>query len=127
MVFGTVGKTTKVDTPTKKLNSPQGPPTDGKAIAKPGSTSSASNQQHRQPSNPQVPNLEPWEEAGAPQIPTGLSPEEQGVYKKLIGVRKRRGRQAPPRVVVITDLGKDYDDLAAMVVLKELHRLGLSK
>jgi len=26
--------------------------------------------------------------------------------------------------VVITDLAKDYDDLAAMVVLKELHRLG---
>jgi len=29
-----------------------------------------------------------------------------------------------PGVVVITDLAKDYDDLAAMVVLKELHRLG---
>jgi hypothetical protein len=26
--------------------------------------------------------------------------------------------------VVITDLAKDYGDLAAMVVLKELHRLG---
>jgi hypothetical protein len=27
-------------------------------------------------------------------------------------------------VVVITDVAKDYDDLAAIVVLKELHRLG---
>ena len=26
-----------------------------------------------------------------------------------------------------TDLAKDYDDLSAMIVLKELHRLGLSK
>ncbi|KAE8448029.1 hypothetical protein EG329_009952 [Mollisiaceae sp. DMI_Dod_QoI] len=33
--------------------------------------------------------------------------------------------QASPKLVVITDLAKDYDDLAAMVVLKELHRIGL--
>jgi hypothetical protein len=26
--------------------------------------------------------------------------------------------------MIITDLAKDYNDLAAMVVLKELHRLG---
>lgn len=32
-----------------------------------------------------------------------------------------------PHVVVITDIGKDYDDLAAMIVLKELHRLGAIK
>jgi hypothetical protein len=35
--------------------------------------------------------------------------------------------QSPPEIVVITDLAKDYDDLSAMIVLKELHRIGLSK
>jgi hypothetical protein len=30
----------------------------------------------------------------------------------------------PPKVAVITDIGKDYDDLTALVILKELHRLG---
>ena len=30
-----------------------------------------------------------------------------------------------PKVFVICDLGKDYDDLAAIILLKELHRLGL--
>jgi hypothetical protein len=75
---------------------------------------------------PQV-TAKPWEEGGAPQIPFGLTTQEQGVYHTLIRAMKRQAGQAPPRVVVITDLGKDYDDLAAMVVLKELHRLGLIK
>ena len=87
------------------------------------------------PRNGQTPpNTTPinaWEETGAPKIPSNLTEEEKEVYRSLITVRKTRilGSQgqevAPPRVIVITDLGKDYDDLAAMVVLKELHRLGL--
>ena len=59
--------------------------------------------------------------------PNGLTTKEEGVYEELISVaqsRKSKGVEAP-RVLVITDLGKDYDDLGAMVVLKELHRVGL--
>lgn len=60
-------------------------------------------------------------------IPKGLSPSEFGVYEKLIRVadqRKETGQ--PPRpIVVITDTGLDYDDLAALAVLAEFHRLGL--
>lgn len=60
-------------------------------------------------------------------IPTGLTAEERGFYEKLltaVQTRKSKGVQAP-HVMVITDLGKDYDDLAAILVLKELHRVGL--
>jgi hypothetical protein len=76
------------------------------------------------------PHANAWEEPGAPKIPAGLTDQETGIYRKLIRVRKSRIVETPraippPRVVVITDLGKDYDDLAAMVVLKELHRIGL--
>ncbi|EPE31739.1 Nucleoside hydrolase [Glarea lozoyensis ATCC 20868] len=56
-----------------------------------------------------------------------LTEAERRVYEILLGVVKGR-RQTnieKPRVLVITDLAKDYDDLAAMVVLKELHRLGV--
>ncbi|KAH8654021.1 hypothetical protein BGZ60DRAFT_435856 [Tricladium varicosporioides] len=65
-------------------------------------------------------------EAKGFSIPNGLTPAEQEVYNILLGVppaSKANYREAPG-VVVITDLAKDYDDLAAMVVLKELHRLG---
>ena len=60
-------------------------------------------------------------------IPTGLSAAETGVYQKLICVsmeRQARGQSAG-QIVVITDVGKDYDDLSALTVLKEFHRLGL--
>jgi inosine-uridine nucleoside N-ribohydrolase len=60
-------------------------------------------------------------------IPRGLSPSESEVYQELIRVgqqREERG-QCPRPIVVITDPGLDYDDLAALAVLKELHRLGL--
>lgn len=69
-----------------------------------------------------------WNEPGAPKIPHGLSDEEILVYRRLIRVKRDREADThPPEVVVITDLAKDYDDLSAMIVLKELHRLGLSK
>ncbi|KAL3420442.1 hypothetical protein PVAG01_08941 [Phlyctema vagabunda] len=68
---------------------------------------------------------------GAPRslntmIPRDLTAEHQGVYGTIleaVAARKARGEK-PPILVVITDLAKDYDDLSAMVVLKELHRLG---
>lgn len=64
---------------------------------------------------------------GSTLIPQGLSPSESGVYEKLIQVAQQRKerRKSPRPVVVITDLGEDYDDLTALTVLKELHRLGL--
>jgi hypothetical protein len=55
-----------------------------------------------------------------------LTRDEKAVYKSLLEVVGRRKSSAEtPRILVITDLAKDYDDLAAMVVLKELHRLGV--
>jgi len=63
----------------------------------------------------------------SPFIPDGLSPDQVLVYETLIKVVKDRGDSDGPRVVPITDLAKDYDDLAAMVVLKELHRLRVIK
>lgn len=61
------------------------------------------------------------------RIPTGLRLEEEAVYEHLLEVAKERKlkSQPPPRIVVITDINKDVDDLVAMVLLKELNRLGL--
>ena len=60
-------------------------------------------------------------------IPHGLSDTEITYYQTLINLVKANRSRKQPHVVVITDLAKDYDDLAAMVVLKELHRLGVIK
>jgi hypothetical protein len=60
-------------------------------------------------------------------IPKGLFPSEFGVYEKLIRVadqRKETG-QSPRPIVAITDMGLDYDDLAALAILAEFHHLGL--
>lgn len=56
------------------------------------------------------------------KIPQGLSFEYQAVYHQLNQICTRADRE-PLDVLVISDLGKDYDDLAAMILLKELHRL----
>ena len=66
---------------------------------------------------------------GRSSILSILSYKEQRLYDILLEfAQARKVNHVPvPRVVVITDLAKDYDDLAAMVVLKELHRLGLIK
>jgi hypothetical protein len=60
-------------------------------------------------------------------IPSSLSAAEKQQYETLITAVRDRQAQGikPPQVAVITDLAKDYDDLAAMVVLKELNRLGV--
>lgn len=60
-------------------------------------------------------------------IPSHLRPEEVAVYKTLLQVvAQREANGARPRpLVVITDIAKDYDDLAALTLLKELHRLRL--
>ncbi|KAH8587685.1 hypothetical protein B0O99DRAFT_694240 [Bisporella sp. PMI_857] len=55
----------------------------------------------------------------------GLSDEYKSVYLALgevVQTRRAKGI-SPPRVAVISDIGKDLDDLTALVVLAELHRL----
>lgn len=57
--------------------------------------------------------------------PETLLKETPGARTARIGQRQARlPDHGPPRIVVITDLAKDFDDLLAMIVLKELHRLG---
>lgn len=56
-------------------------------------------------------------------IPEGLSQPESGVYQKLLDICV--AGQKPRPIVVITDVRKDYDDLAALVNLKEFHRMKL--
>jgi hypothetical protein len=61
-------------------------------------------------------------------IPEGLTHQEGLVYEKLIQIaeaRKDNTKLLTPHIITITDLAKDYDDLMAMMCLKELHRLGL--
>ena len=62
-------------------------------------------------------------------IPRGISPGDKFPYEILIDVVNNRRKQGikPPNVAVITDLAKDYDDLAALLVLSELNRLGVIK
>lgn len=50
-----------------------------------------------------------------------LSPEEQTVYGRLSTARP----DAPEKAVVITDFAGDYHGIAAMIVLREFHRLKL--
>lgn len=67
-----------------------------------------------------------------PLIPISLTKREGAVYKKFLSIVKQRVEKTAkdsmprtPRVFTITDLAKDYDDLMAMITLKELHRLGV--
>ncbi|KAB8291862.1 hypothetical protein EYC80_006644 [Monilinia laxa] len=64
----------------------------------------------------------------SPAIPNGLGAEQIAIYQEVIRTVKARPKGFEiPHVVVITDIGKDYDDLTAMIILKELHRLGAIK
>jgi hypothetical protein len=74
----------------------------------------------------------PYEPKGIknPLIPNGLTNAEGSVYERLIKIvahRRKQGREAQmtPHIFTITDLAKDYDDLTAMLCLKELKRLGV--
>ena len=62
-----------------------------------------------------------------PLIPDGLTNAEGKVYEKLIKIVKKRlkANVGKPYIVTITDLAKDYDDLTAMLCLKELKRLSV--
>ena len=68
------------------------------------------------------------------RIPRGLTNGEARVYETLLRVVDKRSHdnitnrdkvQRTPYIFVITDLAKDYDDLMALMVLKELERLGV--
>lgn len=58
-------------------------------------------------------------------IPEGLTPEYRAVYDTILDIVEARCEQDKVRLVVITDLAKDFDDLLALIVLKEFHRLGV--
>jgi len=53
----------------------------------------------------------------------------KAVYRTLLEVKRENDANniEPPVVIVIYDIAKDYDDLLAKMLLKELHRLGLIK
>lgn len=71
-------------------------------------------------------------EPSDPRIPKGLTQEEGLFYEGLIQIVedretqfKKDGIDRKPHVVTITDLAKDYDDLMAMMCLKEFDRMGI--
>ncbi|KAK1754189.1 hypothetical protein QBC47DRAFT_423862 [Echria macrotheca] len=59
------------------------------------------------------------------KIPYSKSDEEYRFYERLIPELQNRKPSDIPRIVVITDAEKDYDDLIAIVVLCEMYRLGV--
>ncbi|PBP25966.1 inosine/uridine-preferring nucleoside hydrolase [Diplocarpon rosae] len=66
------------------------------------------------------------------KIPEGLTQAEGQFYEGLVQVLKirqartsRDGIDRTPHIVTITDLAKDYDDLMALMCLKELHRMDI--
>ncbi|KAJ2894876.1 uncharacterized protein MKZ38_007125 [Zalerion maritima] len=52
-------------------------------------------------------------------------PEGYKIYMKLMDALKNRPKGAKPRILVITDIEQDYDDLFAIIFLSEMHRLGV--
>ncbi|KAK1753930.1 hypothetical protein QBC47DRAFT_32254 [Echria macrotheca] len=64
------------------------------------------------------------ERAFRKRIPFPERSPEYGVYLSLIKVLRARKASDKPRILVITDIEQDYDDLMAIVFLSEMHRLG---
>ncbi|KAK0617541.1 hypothetical protein B0T14DRAFT_393037, partial [Immersiella caudata] len=52
---------------------------------------------------------------------------EYEIYERLIPVLSARDASDVPRIVVVTDVELDYDDLLAIIFLSEMHRLGAIK
>ena len=54
-----------------------------------------------------------------------MKEEFRDIYDKLLEVVNTRVKEGvpAPKIFVITDLAKDYDDLCAMILLRELHRI----
>jgi len=51
--------------------------------------------------------------------------EKYALYEALIPVLRARKPSDRPRILVVTDIEQDYDDLLAIIFLSEMHRLGL--
>jgi len=65
------------------------------------------------------------EQAFLRKIPYSKNDKEYSYYVKLIPKLQTREPSDIPRILVITDAEKDYDDLVAIVFLCEMHRLGV--
>ncbi|KAK4184216.1 hypothetical protein QBC35DRAFT_455508 [Podospora australis] len=65
------------------------------------------------------------EQAVLSKIPYSKKDEEYSYYESLIPELKRRQPSDTPRILVITDVQKDYDDLIAIMFLSEMRRLGV--
>ncbi|KAK0737349.1 hypothetical protein B0T21DRAFT_401348 [Apiosordaria backusii] len=59
-----------------------------------------------------------------PRIPFPEGTEEYGYYENLQNVVRSRFPDMKPRILVITDIEQDYDDLLAIIFLSEMHRMG---
>ncbi|KAK3311073.1 uncharacterized protein B0T15DRAFT_385450 [Chaetomium strumarium] len=57
-------------------------------------------------------------------IPFSKDDWQYSFYKKLENVVAKRKRRETPRIIVITDIEQDYDDLLAIIFLAEMHRMG---
>ncbi|KAK4236421.1 hypothetical protein C8A03DRAFT_35698 [Achaetomium macrosporum] len=63
----------------------------------------------------------------SPSIPFKETDWQYGYYKKLAKLVAERNPAAKPRILVITDIEQDYDDLLAIIFLAEMHRMGAVK
>ncbi|KAK1827479.1 hypothetical protein QBC39DRAFT_266931 [Podospora conica] len=59
------------------------------------------------------------------KIPKDTTPADREYYEKLIPVLRARKPSDRPRILIITDIEQDYDDLMAIIFLSEMHRLGV--
>ncbi|KAK3349756.1 hypothetical protein B0T25DRAFT_548880 [Lasiosphaeria hispida] len=76
----------------------------------------------RSPSSSQSPFNEDIFRTKIPYAPTSA---EYNYYARLIPVLRARKPSDKPRILVITDIDQDYDDLMAIVFLAEMHRIGV--
>ncbi|KAK4197145.1 hypothetical protein QBC40DRAFT_309310 [Triangularia verruculosa] len=60
----------------------------------------------------------------ASRIPFTEGTEEYRYYEVLQNVVRSRFPDMKPRILVITDIEQDYDDLLAIIFLSEMHRMG---
>lgn len=49
------------------------------------------------------------------------------IYEAIVPALKARSRSDKPRILVITDVEQDYDDLLAIIFLSEMHHLGAAE
>jgi len=62
-----------------------------------------------------------------PYANEGEDKERFEIYEALIPALEARKPSDKPRILVITDVEQDYDDLLAIIFLSEMHRLGAAE